>query len=106
MELSGGAKAEGFGTLLGRRLEDPDLAKVARTTSLSLLEPSSKGFSTTGDDGLPEASEGRIDEARVADAWSLKVFLDRAKTRADLRRGCLTEFLEDRGLPKLTLSPN
>uniref|UniRef100_M4BI89 Uncharacterized protein n=1 Tax=Hyaloperonospora arabidopsidis (strain Emoy2) TaxID=559515 RepID=M4BI89_HYAAE len=70
------AEAEGFATLAGRRIEDHDMAKVARTTSLSTLEPPSKGYNSTRYEGPQDVSEGRIDEAGVADARSFEVFFE------------------------------
>ena len=70
------AEAKGFATLAGRRTEDHDLAKVARTTSLSTLEPPSKGSNSTGDEGPPDASKERVDEAGVADARNFEVFFE------------------------------
>uniref|UniRef100_M4BHY8 Uncharacterized protein n=1 Tax=Hyaloperonospora arabidopsidis (strain Emoy2) TaxID=559515 RepID=M4BHY8_HYAAE len=100
------AESEGFATLAGRRPEDRDLAKVARTTSFSTLEPSSKGSNSTRDEGTPDASEGCVDEARVADARSFEVFFECADTRTDVRRGCLSKLWEKGGRPKWDLSPN
>ena len=55
-------EAEGFVTLAGRRPEGRGLAKVTRTTSLSTLEPSSKGSNPTADEGPPDTYEERVDE--------------------------------------------
>ena len=101
------AEAKSFATLAGRQPEYQDLAKVARTTSLSTLEPLSKGSNSTEDEGPPDASEGHFDEAGVADTRSFEAFFEWSDTRTYVRRGCLPKLWEEgrssevRPFPKL-----